>query len=223
MKTMIEAITTEPHKGIDFSRPVNLQLRIRNNILLQAIRQRAPSVAAFCRATGYPLSQAVNYIGFKESPVTKGTRGRGKQISDDTWWRESAIRLAALLDLAPEDAFPPEISATVKHNTIEVFCAAVEPPAPQIAPGDEVARREIGEIVGAVLETVSDREREVLERRFGFYGTPEAYEQIGRRYGITRERVRQIEAKALRKLQHPARLRFLAQAREIFDDVEAMA
>ena len=220
---MIEALTTESRDEIDFSRPVNLQLRIRNNILLQAIRRRSKSVAAFCRETGYPLTTAQSYIGFKESPVTHGQRRRGKKRSDDTWWRESAIRLATLLDLAPEDAFPPEISATVKHNTIEVFCAAVEPPAPQISPRDEVSRREIRSIVDNVLDTLNSREREILERRFGFYGNPESFEDIGARYGVGRERIRQIECKALRKLRHPSRTRHLVRAKEILDEVEGLA
>lgn len=61
-----------------------------------------------------------------------------------------------------------------------------------------------------VLKSLSERERQVLERRFGFAdGQPLTLEEVGRQFNVTRERIRQIEAKALRKLRHPTRLRHL--------------
>jgi RNA polymerase primary sigma factor len=57
-----------------------------------------------------------------------------------------------------------------------------------------------------VLDTLSDRERRVLELRFGLNdGRTRTLEEVGREFGVTRERIRQIEAKALRKLRHPSR------------------
>lgn len=57
-----------------------------------------------------------------------------------------------------------------------------------------------------VLETLNDRERRVLELRFGLKdGRTRTLEEVGREFGVTRERIRQIEAKALRKLRHPSR------------------
>jgi len=57
-----------------------------------------------------------------------------------------------------------------------------------------------------VLCQLAKREREILELRYGLVdGTPSTLEEVGRRYNVTRERIRQIEAKALRKLRHPAR------------------
>ena len=61
-----------------------------------------------------------------------------------------------------------------------------------------------------VLKTLSDREQEVLTLRFGLAdGYPRTLEEVGKRFTVTRERIRQIEAKALRKMRHPTRLRKL--------------
>ena len=74
----------------------------------------------------------------------------------------------------------------------------------------ELARLNPAGIVVNLLKKVSDKEAEILRRRFGLLGqNQETLEQIGRVYKITRERVRQIEAKAVRKLQHPTRSRKL--------------
>ncbi len=58
----------------------------------------------------------------------------------------------------------------------------------------------------SVLETLTDREEKVLRMRFGLLdGRSRTLEEVGREFGVTRERIRQIEAKALRKLRHPSR------------------
>ncbi len=61
-----------------------------------------------------------------------------------------------------------------------------------------------------ILGELSDRERRVLELRFGLVdGNSRTLEEVGQEFGVTRERIRQIEAKALRKLRHPLRSRKL--------------
>ena len=66
----------------------------------------------------------------------------------------------------------------------------------------EMLKRELD----AVLETLTDREEKVLRMRFGLLdGRTRTLEEVGKEFGVTRERIRQIEAKALRKLRHPSR------------------
>ena len=61
-----------------------------------------------------------------------------------------------------------------------------------------------------VLTSLSEREQEVLELRFGLGdGYSRTLEEVGRQFQVTRERIRQIEAKALRKMRHPTRIRQL--------------
>jgi len=60
--------------------------------------------------------------------------------------------------------------------------------------------------VDEVLNALSDREARVLRMRFGLNGSrPMTLEEVGQKFGVTRERIRQIEAKALRKLRHPSK------------------
>ena len=71
---------------------------------------------------------------------------------------------------------------------------------------DTTSRELLKEQVEQVLGTLSDRERRVLEERFGLKdGRSKTLEEVGRMFAVTRERIRQIEAKALRKLRHPSR------------------
>jgi RNA polymerase primary sigma factor len=73
-----------------------------------------------------------------------------------------------------------------------------------MSPVDSATLEMLKEQVRNVLTNLNDREREVLEMRFGFAdGKTHTLEEVGQKFGVTRERVRQIEAKALRKLRHP--------------------
>jgi len=66
-------------------------------------------------------------------------------------------------------------------------------------------------IVGEALEHLTPREQRILRMRFGIGGTADhTLEEIGKEFGVTRERIRQIEAKALEKLRHPSRAHKLA-------------
>lgn len=75
-----------------------------------------------------------------------------------------------------------------------------------IAPDEAANFTMLREELNDILMTLNERERKVLELRFGLVdGTPRTLEEVGKEFNVTRERIRQIEAKALRKLKHPSR------------------
>ena len=77
-------------------------------------------------------------------------------------------------------------------------------------PSDVTSYSLLREKLSDVLTTLTERERKILEMRFGLAdGYERTLEEIGKMYNVTRERIRQIEAKALRKLRHPTRVRHL--------------
>lgn len=76
----------------------------------------------------------------------------------------------------------------------------------QASPYEATSKQLMQENVQEVINSLSDREAKVLKMRFGLNGQkPMTLEEVGREFGVTRERIRQIESKALRKLRHPSR------------------
>jgi len=79
-----------------------------------------------------------------------------------------------------------------------------------VSPADAVININLKEMTEQVLNTLTPREERIIKMRFGLEdGTEHTLEEVGQNFGVTRERIRQIEAKALRKLRHPGRNRSL--------------
>ncbi len=88
----------------------------------------------------------------------------------------------------------------------ESFLGDFIPDESQLSPVDEASKQLLKDHLDEVLSTLSDREARVLKLRFGLEGNKQmTLEEVGKVFGVTRERIRQIEAKALRKLKHPSR------------------
>lgn len=131
---------------------------------------------------------------------------------------QKASRVAGVLELEPEDVMPAElVGKSIQTEHVRRFSAPVASLLPEYnrfnlpSPSDAAAEGELSDSVDRVLRTLTNREREILKVRFGFGldGETMSLEAIAKTFGITRERVRQIEAKAIRKLQHPARAKLL--------------
>jgi len=87
----------------------------------------------------------------------------------------------------------------------------------QISPAEAAMSANVQERTAQVLRTLSPREEKIIRMRFGIEdGSEHTLEEVGRAFSVTRERIRQIEAKALRKLRHPSRC---GELKSFFDDV----
>jgi len=86
----------------------------------------------------------------------------------------------------------------------------------QVSPAEAIMTVNVQDRTAHVLRTLSPREEKIIRMRFGMEdGSEHTLEEVGRAFSVTRERIRQIEAKALRKLRHPSRS---AQLKTLFDD-----
>jgi RNA polymerase primary sigma factor len=81
-----------------------------------------------------------------------------------------------------------------------------------LTPSEAAVRQVLRQQIEEVLGTITPREQRILQLRFGLEdGRSRTLEEVGKEFGVTRERIRQIEAKALRKLRHPSRSRRLRE------------
>jgi RNA polymerase primary sigma factor len=116
-------------------------------------------------------------------------------------------RVQAVLKMAQEPISLHLPAASSEGRSIGDFV----PDESTESPSDMTAIGLLRDKVRELLQTLPKREREVLEQRFGLLdGASRTLEEIGRHFNVTRERIRQIEAKALRKMRHPTRSRELA-------------
>ena len=133
---------------------------------------------------------------------------------------EQAKRISEALNSTIEELFPRWIEELKDKRTSIVTSQLVterllEHPELKMLPSgtddieqvvDEIDTELMNRELNKVLDTLNPREQKVLELRFGLKdGRPRTLEEVGKEFGVTRERIRQIEAKALRKLRHPAR------------------
>jgi RNA polymerase primary sigma factor len=120
-----------------------------------------------------------------------------------------------LLRLASEQDNPLSLDSPIGDER-DISLADLVPDLGAIAPADAAARRLLGDAVLASLEDLDDREKNVVRMRFGLDGEqPRTLEEVGKHFGVTRERVRQIEARTMAKLRHPHRSQ---QLRDYLDE-----
>jgi RNA polymerase primary sigma factor len=122
-------------------------------------------------------------------------------------WRVAVGKIRDILRIAMD---PMSLETPVGSNDDATELGDFLPDESILEPGDAASKELLREQIRDVLGFLTDREREVLEMRFGLDdGKDHTLEEVGKSFGVTRERIRQIEAKALRKLRHPSRSKSL--------------
>lgn len=141
--------------------------------------------------------QAIEAAQKDESPLDPAVERR---------WRRSAQKVRRIKRISEE---PMSLETPIGSEDNSFLGDFIEDPN-GTAPADMATKELLKEHMRDILEQLTERERKVLEMRFGLEdGQGRTLEEVGNEFGVTRERIRQIEAKALRKLRHPLRSRKL--------------
>lgn len=187
--------------AIDAPKDYEVTMRVRNNWLLRAMQAAGVrSVTKLSEMSGVSINTIHRLLKFKIPYIKK-----------DGEWRDSVDKIAIALRLPPDALVPPQhIEQAMEKNiaTMEMdyaeVTALIEGPPPDPAQLIEIGERSaaISEAMSAVL---TEREQAVIRQRFGIGDDEKTLEEVGEQFGITRNRVGQIEAKALRKLHLYAR------------------
>jgi RNA polymerase primary sigma factor len=184
-------------KGFKFSTYATWWIR---QAITRSIVDRGPTIRL-------PVHLAEKLTKLKRSErrltQTTGSRPSVQDIADDLDWKpenvarlQGVARIGVILLDAPKD----EESGT--------GAIADSVPAETPDPEEIAVARDLGMYLRRAMESLKPRERIILIKRFGFDdGNPKTLEEIGGEFGVTRERIRQIESKALKYLRHPLRSR----------------
>lgn len=129
----------------------------------------------------------------------------GREPSNEELAKELEISIDKLMEIREYSLTPTSLETPVgdeNDSSVGDFIADEKNQSPEDVANAEMLRLHIEEI----LDDLNDRERYIIRQRFGLDdGHPRTLEEVGKEMGVTRERIRQIEAKALRKLRHPSR------------------
>jgi RNA polymerase sigma factor (sigma-70 family) len=173
-------------------------VRVRNNNILKLIEAKGVSVAKVAEDIGMSYTTLLGYIQLRDSPIdAKGTL------------KLSAQKICAYFGVLVEEVWSLEQLTPIESNTRELEFSYHELTRLENIsdPILNLENDQLKEVIDFTLDTkLTPRESNILKLRFGFEGDPLSLEQVGDVLGVTRERARQIEAKALRKLRHPSRL-----------------
>jgi RNA polymerase primary sigma factor len=177
---------------------LNRLLRIQRELIQKLGRE--PTIEDIALEAGYlePKDrQAILRSRAEATPVEADVRRR---------WSRAAAKVNRILRAMEE---PMSLDSPVGVEESSQLGDFIEDEEAQ-EPMDAAAREMLREAIKNALAVLSERERQVLELRFGLMdGKEHTLEEVGQYFNVTRERIRQIESKALRKLRHPTRSRYL--------------
>lgn len=180
----------------------NVQVKVRNNYLLHAMRQKGIHTAnELARQAGVAPLTMYNFLNLKQSPFTN-RHGRKGELSP------AASKMEKFLGVPVEYLFPENHLYTPLEKNIaetEMSFDQVE----EILSWDggimqEIENDALKDSINRALSALTPKEQEIIVRRHGLNGHDECtLEEIAKERGVSRERIRQIEAKAYTKMRHP--------------------
>ncbi|MDI7275312.1 MAG: RNA polymerase sigma factor RpoD [Anaerolineae bacterium] len=150
----------------------------------------------------------MDFLAPEERRAVEEAQARGEPLepSMERRLRKAAAKVRRILRVAQE---PMSLETPVGIEDTSSLGDFIEDDT-VMGPSEAASRQLLKEQMQDILDSLSTRERRVLQLRFGLEdGQSRTLEEVGRKFGVTRERIRQIEAKALRKLRHPTRSRKL--------------
>ena len=187
-------LTAPDESGADY----RVSLKVMNNRLLSAIEATGyKSIPRFCDAFGVSYGSLLDLIRMKKSPLDRWGR-----------WRQTSRQLSEVLGCLPEDLFnEQQMTSPLADNRREIEMTTVQlnNMLPVERDPHEIAcNAQLQEKIQHVLEGLDPRLARILTLRFGLGDEePLSRDELGKRIGISEQRVRQLEAKAMRKLRHP--------------------
>ena len=174
-----------------------INIKVRNNRLIEAIEESGGQLGGkWCSANGLRYTSVNDLIRLKASPLA----------ANKIDLSATAAKLCEVLNKSPNELWSDDLIHPLVQNDIAVKLSA--PELKQIVqyhenePDKLFAISEMQDKVNDVVNDLDPREKEVIKMLFFDELT---LEEVGERFDVTRERVRQIEARALRKLRHPSR------------------
>ena len=177
---------------------INRLLRIQRKLLQNFGREPGSEEVAL----------EAGFLSPKDEQIVRRAIAEGIPIPLDVQrrWTRAAIKVDRILRAAEEPMSLESPVGSEENSQLGDFIEDQDAPEPM----DAAAREMLRESIKNALAVLSDRERQVLEMRFGLVdGRDHTLEEVGQYFNVTRERIRQIESKALRKLRHPTRSRQL--------------
>lgn len=188
----------EVYDPVEVGKDYIVQVKIKNGPLLRALRNsKFKTAKALADAAGCTYQVLIDYLALRRAPI--GRRGQ---------WSENAILIAGALKLPPDCLWPEQhLEKALKRARGEVEMSADE--IKQIVAPEEsrnaeqmLIENQEGRILHELLaRRLSPREERVIRQRFGFDGEPKTLEEVAQEQGVNKERIRQIEARAIRRLR----------------------
>jgi len=196
---------------------VTIVAKAKHGLLWDLAKQHG-GIKALAKELGVHYATVYRWITLRHIPMT-GRKGRGSAST-----RAALARLEQIAKRPIEDIFPDfareklsqipksvEVTRTIYKRQLDYQQRTMKR-LTLASPADQLDTSELRERIGDVLKTLSYREREIIKLRFGL-GEEPAYtlEEVGHIFKVTKDRIRQIEAKAVRKLQQPFRRKQLSE------------